>query len=601
MVVKMTKWSPWPPATAKMFQVKVKEMELLDFFNDEEDGDGGDKVMAIEMRWKEARKTALVPFHRLQSSKRRKHISREIVLQKGEAIKWQDEFEKVFSSPIASKDADEFGPSEVSIALLYGAKNRGKAKMAVVGNVVLDLAELASKAEAVVETKVPITVNHAGVATEAALSVCFSFMEVRNSEDSGTVQNSTVSENAGVSSDESAVTDSEGTPENELVVKTRRVELSSSSESESGLSSETQADSVKKAGLFSWKRRRLSLKPGKTKPEPSIKKTIDDDDDDHDSKMDVGLHHNPKPYATEASCEPGREQEESSATGHGHWEEKEVLSRDGESKLRASVFFAGFDQRSDKAAGESACTALVAVIAHWLQSNQDTMPTRSELDRLIVEGSSEWRKLCDEEALKQRFPDKHFDLETVVQAGLRPVSVSRDKSFIAFFAPEKFESLKGAMSFDQIWDQISSCDEGSRPPRTYIVSWNDHFFVLKVDADAYYIIDTLGERLFEGCNRAFMLRFDDSTVMHRRVEKEKPGSSSEEMPGAEPAEPEATSDQEEICSGKECCREFIKRFLAAIPLRELEEQETKEAVSYFALHQRLQIEFNYCSSPPDIS
>jgi hypothetical protein len=215
------------------------------------------------------------------------------------------------------------------------------------------------------------------------------------------------------------------------------------------------------------------------------------------------------------------------------------------------------------------------------------MPTRSEFDQLIIEGSSEWRNLCGKEDLVNQFPNKHFDLETVMHAGLRPVSVLPEKSFIGFFGPEKFETLKEAMSFDQIWDEIKSGDEDTRP-RVYIVSWNDHFFVLKVDSDAYYIIDTLGERLHEGCDRAYILRFDDSTVMRGKVETEIVGSS-------EPTSSEEGSEGE-ICRGKECCREFIKRFFAAIPLRELESEDEKESVSYFSLHQRLQIEFNFSSS-----
>ncbi|CAL5440039.1 unnamed protein product [Camellia sinensis] len=266
--------------------------------------------------------------------------------------------------------------------------------------------------------------------------------------------------------------------------------------------------------------------------------------------------------------EPALEQREPSTIGH--WEEKKLVSRDGQAKLKANVFFASFDQRSDKAAGESACTTLAAVIANWLQSNQDNIPTRAQFNKLIVEGSSEWRKLCDNEDLINQFPDKHFDSETVLQAGLCPISVVHEKSFIGFFGPEKFETLKGVMSFDQIWDEIKNAEGDNGMPRIYIVSWNDHFFVLKVDVNAYYIIDTYGERLFEGCNQAYILRFDDSALMRRKVGKE--GVSSDQ------------ASEDEICSGKECCREFMKRFLAAMPLGELESEE-KEPVAYFALHQ----------------
>jgi len=241
------------------------------------------------------------------------------------------------------------------------------------------------------------------------------------------------------------------------------------------------------------------------------------------------------------------------------------------------VFFASIDQRDDSAGGESACTALVAVLAAALHANHPTMPTRPELDALIRDGSSEWRKLCDDETHMAQFPNRHFDLETVLAARTRPIAVQHDKAFVGFFQPESFASLSGAMSFDDIWREISG--GGEREPGladVYIVSWNDHFFVLKVESDCYYIIDTLGERLHEGCDRAYMLRFDGTS----------------EMLSTAPAE-----DKEEvIVTGKECCREFIKRFLAAIPLREELEIEKKGAGGIDGVgapHRRLQIEFHF--------
>jgi hypothetical protein len=124
-------------------------------------------------------------------------------------------------------------------------------------------------------------------------------------------------------------------------------------------------------------------------------------------------------------------------------------------KLQAQVFFASIDQRSERAAGESACTALVAVIANWLQSNQYEVPIKSEFDSLIRVGSLEWRNLCEKEDYRQRFPDKHFDLETILQAKIRPLSVVQEKSFIGFFHPEgleegDFDFLHGAISFDSM-------------------------------------------------------------------------------------------------------------------------------------------------------
>lgn len=269
----------------------------------------------------------------------------------------------------------------------------------------------------------------------------------------------------------------------------------------------------------------------------------------------------------------------------GSWEMKEVESRDGQAKLKASVFFASFDQCSVQAAGQSACTALVAVVAHWLHSNQYILPTRSQFDNLLTQGSSEWRKLCNNHIYQGCFPDKHFDLETVLQADLRPLSVLPDKSLVGFFSPEKFVSLEGTMSFEGIWNKINGQNE-DQEPRVYIVSWNDHFFVLKVEAQACYIIDSLGKRLFEGCNQAYILKFDGSAVMYGKAKKD--GAINNEK-------------GEIICRGKECCKEFIKRFLAAIPVGELEVEQKKGTVSLVTLYRRLQIDFHFTSSSPSSS
>lgn len=307
----------------------------------------------------------------------------------------------------------------------------------------------------------------------------------------------------------------------------------------------------------------------------------------------------------------------------GTWEQKEIVSRDGHMKLQTQVFFASIDQRSERAAGESACTALVAVIADWFHSSQNLMPIKSQFDSLIRDGSLEWRKLCENEIYREKFPDKHFDLETVVQAKIRPLSVVPRKSFIGFFHPEgineaRFEFLHGAMSFDNIWDEISrtgsECPDKNEP-QIYIVSWNDHFFILKVESDAYYIIDTLGERLYEGCNQAYILKFDRNTTICEMPDssqaagektsndqqtvasiveaKDQQGSGKEESStlaniASQPEEP-----MKELCRGKESCKEYIKSFLAAIPIRELQADIKKGLMASTPLHHRLQIELQY--------
>ncbi|XP_031484866.1 uncharacterized protein LOC116253996 [Nymphaea colorata] len=284
----------------------------------------------------------------------------------------------------------------------------------------------------------------------------------------------------------------------------------------------------------------------------------------------------------------------------GSWEKKLLVSRDGQSELFTSTFFASVDQCSEKVAGDGACAVLVAVIADWLHRNKETLPLKCQFDQLIREGSLEWRKLCENETHMERFSDKHFDIDTVLEAKVRPLSVVSEMSYIGFFVPddmtETFDFLEGAMSFDSIWEELVNNvgPEGS----VYIVSWNDHFFLLKVEMETIYLIDTLGERLHEGCNQAFMLKFDKDTTVYGL----QPGNPDRELQDTSDsasdqakAEKDADLVREIISQGRTSCKAFIKKFLAALPLRELQVDMKKGLVREDMLHRRLQIEFHYTS------
>ncbi|KAK9282941.1 hypothetical protein L1049_011166 [Liquidambar formosana] len=379
-----------------------------------------------------------------------------------------------------------------------------------------------------------------------------------------------------------------------------------------------------KRRILSWRKRKVSFRSPKAKGEPLLKKDYGEEGGD-----DIDFDRRQLSSSDESRFGWCKTEDDSTANRSsvsefgddnfavGSWENKEVISRDGHMKLKAQLFFASIDQRSERAAGESACTALVAVIADWVQSNRGEMPIKSQFDSLIREGSLEWRNLCENEAYRERFPDKHFDLDTVLQAKVRPLSIVPEKSFIGFFHPEgleegSFDFLHGAMSFDSIWDEInrhgSDCPVNG-DPLVYIVSWNDHFFVLKVEQDAYYIIDTLGERLYEGCNQAYVLKFDKDTTIQQlpdetRASDEKPASDKVQPNNSKEAIAEETQitpnqsdkiEREEpiVCSGKESCKEYIKSFLAAIPIRELQADIKKGLIASTPLHRRLQIEFHY--------
>ncbi|KAK9041363.1 hypothetical protein V6N11_016466 [Hibiscus sabdariffa] len=394
-----------------------------------------------------------------------------------------------------------------------------------------------------------------------------------------------------------------------------------------------------KRSILPWRKRKLSFRSPKVKGEPLLKKSYGEeggDDIDFDRRqLSSDESHALGWHKTDEDSSANRSSVSEFGDDNfaiGSWEQKEVVSRDGHMKLQAQVFFASIDQRSERAAGESACTALVAVIADWFQNNRDLMPIKSQFDSLIRDGSLEWRNLCENETYRERFPDKHFDLETVLQAKIRPLTVVPGKSFIGFFHPEgmdegRFEFLNGAMSFDNIWDEICRASEeclNNGEPQVYIVSWNDHFFILKVEAEAYYIIDTLGERLYEGCNQAYILKFDSNTVIHKlpntaQSSDDKPigdqqtataatepkisqvqqvkGKEDGSVAGSVVTKPEESIKSEDVgevvCQGKESCKEYIKSFLAAIPIRELQVDIKKGLIASTPLHHRLQIEFHH--------
>ncbi|KAI7729012.1 hypothetical protein M8C21_024557 [Ambrosia artemisiifolia] len=377
--------------------------------------------------------------------------------------------------------------------------------------------------------------------------------------------------------------------------------------------SETQ---IPKRSIFPWRKRKLSFRSPKMRGEPLLKKDSGEeggDDIDFDRRMLSSSDERKSDVDTNTNRSSVSEFGDDKFAV-GSWEKKEVISRDGHMKLETQVFFASIDQRSERAAGESACTALVAVIADWFQNNWNEMPIKSQLDSLIRDGSLEWRNLCGNEVYMERFPDKHFDLETVLQAKIRNLAVVPEKSFIGFFQPEEIKEidlhfLDGAMSFDSIWDEISKIGSSytdSMNPLVYIVSWNDHFFVLKVERDAYYIIDTLGERLYEGCNQAYMLKFDKESVIEKlpidtQNSNEKPDAEKvNESQSTETSSAVVINDSEIVCKGKESCKEYIKSFLSAIPIRELQADLKKGlmASSTTVVHHRLQIEFHHtsCSS-----
>ncbi|RID47865.1 hypothetical protein BRARA_I04427 [Brassica rapa] len=495
----------------------------------------------VELKWKgpvSGFGLGLVPFYR--SNRPLNHTTSKPIALGASHVEWEDEFERVCCI---------VGPWNLSFTVFYGETIDAKNKKAIVGKASLDLSELPSKLESTVERKLPIR-SKGLLWKEATLVVNVTFSQVRNEPDDFTqlgpvtvdsaITTNMPSRRGGMDFDSSS---SPATASNSGGVSPI---LGTGSNS----SPENQSEPGHKAGFNWWKRRRLSF---------SMTWRREPREEESTTKTPPSAATESEKPATELSFEPNR------------WVAKDLSSRDGKSKLRSEVYTASIDQRSEQAGGEAACAAVAVVVAHWFQANPRLInPSETEFDSLITQGSSLWQSLSDEESYLTLFPDRHFDLETVVSAKLRPVKVCTDKSFTGFFSPERFASLEGLMSFDQIWDEVEKEVRAASEigeARVYIMSWNDHFFVVKGDVEGYCVIDSLGERLFEGCKQAYILKFDDSSLMY---EKEKL-----------------------VCKGKECCREYIKRFLAAIPVAELAAKEEKGDADVSLLHEKLQIDLHH--------
>nr|CAD1822057.1 unnamed protein product [Ananas comosus var. bracteatus] len=290
--------------------------------------------------------------------------------------------------------------------------------------------------------------------------------------------------------------------------------------------------------------------PVNYKQETPLLSELGGDDIDVERRC-LGYSKRTKVHPEEKAKEIGFEDEDQFEIGK--WEKKSVLSRNGEMELSTDTFFASIDQRSEKADGGSACTVLAVIIADWMHRNPNSLPLRCQFDQQIREGSSEWRKLCDDDNYKENFSDQHFDLNTIIEARIRPIIEIVDNSFIGFFRLDDIEYLQAVRSFDSIWNELLHNNEFEERKETY-------FWSQKGESNG-----------------------ETNDVESRGLNEEN------------------GSPVEIICEGMECCKEYIKGFLAAIPLRGLQEDIRKGFKEENTMHKRLQIEFHYMAPCTDKS
>ncbi|KAJ0705005.1 putative NT-type C2 domain-containing protein [Helianthus annuus] len=531
-------------------------------------------------------------------------------------VSWNEDFEQSCSLDVNSRS-----PRSWKIELeVHGIDVESNPKSDILAKVKIDVTELTSHSEKSV--KLPVNCRIGGVTHEAILKVKLEVIEVEKNHTKNIVHPispthllpsflSCVSfQNQNQTRNKMEMESSQSETEEETDQSYQRIKTIDLIRSQSlhetiiyknqGKEQATSYEVLEKTKLtrlLSWNLRK------KPKDAPLLNKANGEGGDDIDNARRTLLSYlKPRKDRVKSGIKDG-EFMDSARFEVGKWEKRTIKSRDGKLELQTEIFLATIDQRSEKALGGGACTVIATLITDWLYTNPNTLPLKCELDKLIRDGSREWRSLCEEEIHKGKFLDQHFDLDTVIQAKIRPLEVVSEKSYVGFFKLENvndLDVLQDAMSFDTIWDEIQNGESSSEG--VYIVSWNDHFFVLKKERNEIYIIDTLGERLAEGCDKAYILKFNEDSMVFNvqpqlktsKVETEGVDNHASVIKNEE-QEKEKENSPEFACKGTSCCKEFIKGFLAAIPLGELQSNVEKGINGNAPLHQLLQIEFHYMS------
>ena len=169
-----------------------------------------------------------------------------------------------------------------------------------------------------------------------------------------------------------------------------------------------------------------------------------------------------------------------------------------------------------------AAEALSTSIDTVVDALETTPAPRFVMDGIIAGAAREWRALCRDEALVSRFPDRHLDLDTAVRfhtpfsaeaeaiaatvvrhgggEGERATTSARASAYASFRIPASIRLRPGdsfvgflappgvsrgdSPTIDALADAAppirAIVDElAAMAPATFVVSWNDHFFVLR--------------------------------------------------------------------------------------------------------------------------
>jgi hypothetical protein len=147
----------------------------------------------------------------------------------------------------------------------------------------------------------------------------------------------------------------------------------------------------------------------------------------------------------------------------------------------------------------------------------------AELDALVRDGSAAWRALRAQPAIAAAFPDGHLDIATALAAQRadaaaasppqRCLAPAPNGSFVAFLRPPgcppgACAALDALLAAGPGLGECLAAAALAAPGGTAVLSLLDHHAALRFDDNgtSCALVDTLGERLFEGNSRAYVVQ-----------------------------------------------------------------------------------------------
>ncbi|KAF3621791.1 putative cytosolic 5'-nucleotidase 3-like [Capsicum annuum] len=328
--------------------------------------------LRVEIKWKGSSKGISLNLGSFNRRSVKKNFTKEECLKEDEGIvEWNDEFLSVCN--FSGWKYGVFQPWEVVFTVINGTSKGPNQKVPVLSFATLNLADFASVAgdkQEGIEIFVPLEVSVGSFKNCLSLCLMLNLVELRNAHEASEtfpkfIMSAPVSPNPGKAllidsqnyeapvyanhAGGSFCSNTSGSSSDEdLVHYIHHISDTKHKYPKDRTAANQSVEQSSKRSLLSWRKRKLSFKYPKTKGEPLLKKHYGEDGGD-----DIDFDRRQLCPSDESSSR-GHKSEETSLISVsefgdeifvvGSWEQKEIISRDGQMKLQTPIFFASIDQ-----------------------------------------------------------------------------------------------------------------------------------------------------------------------------------------------------------------------------------------------------------------